>query len=119
MERLIWVHAQTEQDISALKDAARRGVYVELDTVGAPYQSQQQVVETALALIESGFIAQILLSHDAGWYNPADSNGLPENGYRRYTALTNDFIPKLLSRGVSEEQIRQITMRNPVRAFAF
>ena len=119
LQRFIWVHAQTEQDISILKDAARRGVYVEIDAVGAPYQPEQELVEITLALIESGFIAQILLSHDAGWYNPADSNGLPENGYRGYTALTNDFIPRLLIQGVSEEQIRQITIRNPVRAFAF
>lgn len=119
LQRFIWVHAQTEPDISILKEAARRGAYVELDTVGAPFQQQTELLETTVALIEAGFIDHLLLSHDAGWYNPGDPNGLPENGYRGYTALTRDFIPALLQRGLSEDQIRRITINNPAQAFAF
>ena len=71
LHRFIWIHAQTEPDISILKDASRRGAYLELDSVGAPYQSQTELLETAIALIEAGFADRLLLSHDAGWYNPA------------------------------------------------
>jgi phosphotriesterase-related protein len=119
LRRFIWVHAQTEPDVSVLKSAARRGAYVELDTVGAPFQSQPELFSTAIALIEAGFIDHLLLSHDAGWYNPARSDGLPEDGYRGYTALAKEFIPELLNRGITEEQVRQITVHNPARAFAF
>jgi phosphotriesterase-related protein len=119
LNRFIWVHAQTEPDVAILKEAARRGAYVELDTVGAPFQSQPVLLETAVALIESGFIDHLLLSHDAGWYNPARPDGLPEDGYRGYTALAKDFIPELLSRGISQDQVRQITVHNPARAFSF
>ena len=119
LHRFIWIHAQTEPDISILKEAARRGAYVELDSVGAPFQSQPELLETALALIEAGYLRQLLLSHDAGWYNPARADGLPEEGYRGYTALINDFIPALLKRGIGEEQIRLITVNNPANAFAF
>jgi phosphotriesterase-related protein len=119
LQRFIWVHAQTESDISILKEAARRGAYIELDTVGAPFQAQPELLETALALIETGFIDQLLLSHDAGWYDPSRADGRPEHGFRGYTALTRDFIPELLKRGVSEEQVRQITVKNPANAFAF
>jgi len=119
LQRFIWVHAQTERDISILQEAAGRGAYVELDTVGAPYQSQPELLATAVALIEAGLDDHLLLSHDAGWYNPASSDGLPEQGYRGYTALTKDFIPALLTRGVSAEQVRRITVDNPVQAFAF
>ena len=119
LQRFIWVHAQTEPDIAILKEAARRGAYVELDTVGAPFQLQTELLETSIALLEAGFADQLLLSHDAGWYNPARPDGLPEEGYRGYTALAKDFTPALLKRGVSEEQIRQITVENPARAFAF
>ena len=119
LQRFIWVHAQTEPDVAILKEAARRGAYVELDTVGAPFQSQPILLETALALIESGFIDHLLLSHDAGWYNPARPDGLPDDGYRGYTALAKEFIPELLSRGVSQDQVRQITVHNPARAFSF
>jgi len=92
---------------------------VELDTVGAPFQSQADLLETAVALVAAGHIDRLLLSHDAGWYNPASSDGQPEDGYRGYTALVNDFIPALMQRGISEEQIRQITVHNPARVFAF
>ena len=119
LQRFIWVHAQTEPDVSVLKEAAQRGAYVELDTVGAPFQSQPVLLETAIDLIESDLTDHLLLSHDAGWYNPSRPDGLPDDGYRGYTALAKDFIPELLQRGISEEQVRQITMHNPARAFAF
>jgi phosphotriesterase-related protein len=119
LNRFIWVHAQTEPDIAILKESARRGAYVELDAVGAPYQSQTDLLETTIALIESGFTDHLLLSHDAGWYNPARSDGLPEEGYRGYTALTSDFLPALRKRGITEDQLQMITVQNPIRAFAF
>ena len=119
LQRFIWIHAQTEPDISILEEAARRGAYVELDSVGAPHQSQAELLETTIALIEAGFADHLLLSHDAGWYNPAHSDGLPEEGFRGYTALARDFLPELLKRGISEEQVRLITVNNPAKAFAF
>jgi len=119
LRHFIWVHAQTEPDRSVLEKACRHGAYVELDTVGAPFQEQEYLFRTALALIEAGFIDRLLLSHDAGWYNPARPDGLPDEGYRGYTALVRDFIPELLKRGVTEEQIRLITQANPAQAFAF
>lgn len=119
LHRFIWIHAQTEPDISILEEAARRGAYVELDTVGAPFQSQTELLETASAFIGSGFADHLLLSHDAGWYNPARPDGLPEEGFRGYTALTRDFLPGLLKQGIGEEQVRLITVNNPAKAFAF
>jgi len=119
LHRFIWIHAQTEPDVSNLQEAARRGAYVELDSVGAPYQSQTELLETAIALIQAGFADQLLLSHDAGWFDPARQDGLPEQGFRGYTALARDFIPVLLKRGIREEQVRLITVNNPLKAFAF
>lgn len=119
LHRFIWIHAQTEPELSILLEAARRGAYVELDSVGAPYQVQEELVDRVLALIGAGYIDRILLSHDAGWYNPASADGLPDGGFRGYTALVEDFIPTLLSRRVTEAQVKQITVDNPARAFAF
>jgi phosphotriesterase-related protein len=119
LHRFIWVHAQTEPDITVLEEAARRGSYLELDSVGAPYQSQTDLLGTTLAMIAAGYADQLLLSHDAGWYNPARPDGLPEEGFRGYTALTKEFLPALLERRITEEQVRVITVNNPARAFAF
>ena len=119
LHRFIWIHGQTEPDVSILEEAARRGAYVELDSVGAFHQSQSELLETTIALIQAGFTDHLLLSHDAGWYNPARPDGLPEDGFRGYTALSRDFIPGLLKRGITEEQVRLITVNNPANAFAF
>lgn len=119
LHRFIWVHAQTEPDIRALLAAAGRGAYLELDSVGAPYQSQADLLSMAVGLIEAGFAGQLLFSHDAGWYNPGRPDGMPDDGYRGYTALVDDFIPRLSTKGVTKEQLELITVRNPVKAFAF
>jgi phosphotriesterase-related protein len=119
LHRFIWVHAQTEPDRSVLEQAAQCGVYLELDSVGAPYQSQPDLLEVTTALIQAGYAGQLLLSHDAGWYNPASPAGLPDEGYRGYTALTRDFLPALRECGIPEEQVHLITVDNPARAFAF
>ncbi|MFT3894735.1 MAG: esterase [Anaerolineales bacterium] len=119
LRRFIWIHAQTESDISIQLEAARRGAFIELDAVGAPYQSQAEMEASVRALIQAGYVKQILLSHDAGWYNPARTDGLPDDGYRGYTALTEEFIPALLQNGVTQEHIKQITVHNPAAAFAF
>ena len=119
LQRFIWVHAQTETDQTVSKETAQRGAYIELDSVGDPYQSQSDLLEITVGLIEAGHTDQILLSHDAGWYNPARPDGLPEEAFRGHTALMKEFIPELLERGVTEEQLRLITVNNPARAFAF
>jgi phosphotriesterase-related protein len=119
LQCFIWVHAQTEPDLSILKEAAQRGAFVELDTVGAPFQPQTELLQTVLALVEAGFIDQLLLSHDAGWYDPGRPDGLPEGGYRGYTALVREFVPELLRRGITQDQVRVMTVDNPARAFAF
>jgi len=73
----------------------------------------------AIALIQAGYKDHLLLSHDAGWYDPARPDGLPNEGYRGCTALAKDFIPALLERGITEEQVKHITVTNPAVAFSF
>jgi phosphotriesterase-related protein len=119
LERFIWVHANLEPDATLHLQAARRGVYVEFDAVGAEWQSQPAMVEYTLALIKAGYAERILLSHDAGWYDPSQPDGQPEEaGIRGYTALVEEFVPALRSCGVPDDLVRQITRINPARAFA-
>jgi phosphotriesterase-related protein len=116
--RFIWVHANLESDPEKYISAAKAGVYVEFDGIGAPWQSQEAMIRGILHLVEAGYIDSILLSHDAGWYDPGSENGEPEGGIRGYTTLVDEFIPALESRGVSRKEIIQITHHNPARAFA-
>jgi phosphotriesterase-related protein len=116
--RFIWVHANLEPDYKKHINAAKVGVYVEFDAIGAQWQPQEAMINGVITLLEAGYIDNILLSHDAGWYDPGSSNGEPEGGIRGFTSLVEDFIPALTSRGVSKEEINQITQGNPSRAFS-
>jgi phosphotriesterase-related protein len=120
LSRFIWVHANLETNRSSHLEAAKRGAYVELDAVGAAWQDQERLLEDVLALIEAGYSSSILLSHDAGWYDPGQPDGHPvPEGIRGYTSLIDDFLPALKKKGVSESTIHQITHINPLRAFSF
>ncbi|HEX2906133.1 MAG TPA: hypothetical protein VHO69_04690 [Phototrophicaceae bacterium] len=119
--RFIWVHAHTEPDPAVHLEAAKRGAWVEFDAIGALdwFPEQSKMVDFVLHLLDAGFGDQILLSHDAGWYEPGQPEGRPAKGMRGYTALVETFIPALKARGVDDDIIRQMTQTNPARAFAF
>jgi phosphotriesterase-related protein len=117
LERFIWVHAQNEPDHAVHAEVARRGAWVELDAIGAEGRLEIHL-EATLALLEAGYVDHILLSHDAGWYQPGQPGGLPfSQGRRGYTALVDQFLPALRARGVTEEMVRRLTVTNPARAF--
>ncbi len=119
LRRFIWVHAHTEPDGAVHIEAAKRGAWVEFDAVGAgDAQFQDSLLDAVVALIEAGYADHILLSHDAGWYEPGQPGGVPKDGVRGYTALFEQFIPAMKGRGVSEDTIRLMTVTNPARAYS-
>lgn len=120
LSRFIWIHAHTERDAAVHVEAARRGVWLEFDAIGAPdWHPQDVLLEQVLAVLDAGYADHVLLSHDAGWYQPGAPGGQPQpQGIRGYTPLVDEFIPALLARGVTEATIRQLTVTNPARALA-
>jgi len=118
LNKFIWTHAQSETDTIFLIKAAQRGVTLSIDAIGSGWSPDEDMLEFTLALINAGYSEKILLSHDAGWYDPSKQDGHPEGGgIRGYTALFNSFLPGLRNRGVNEEIIEQIAVNNPARAF--
>jgi phosphotriesterase-related protein len=113
-DRFIWVHAQAEPNLEFHQELARRGVYIELDSVGSSDQEDEKIITIIRSLLDAGFGDRVLISHDAGWYNPGQSNGGKQRGF---AALTTSFIPKLKRAGFTETQVRQLTRENPFRAF--
>ncbi len=120
LRRFIWVHAHTVHDPALHVEMAQRGVWVEFDAIGAEaWMDQPLLLDLVVRLIEAGYAEYMLLSHDAGWYDPAQPDGHPRpDGIRGYTALFDTFIPALRARGVTQAIIDQITITNPARAFA-
>jgi phosphotriesterase-related protein len=120
LRQFIWIHAHTETDPAVHLEAARRGAWIEFDAIGAVswFPDQERLVDFTCALLDAGCGGQILLSHDAGWYEPGQPGGLPAEGYRGYTALIETFIPALRRRGADDATIHQLTATNPAQAFA-
>jgi phosphotriesterase-related protein len=118
LDRFVWVHTDAEPNPIFHLEAARRGAYVEIDAIGSRPDLTHQLNFT-IALIEAGYTNRILLSHDAGWYEPGQPCGRPSGGVRGFTTLVEDFLPQLRRSGISEDLIHQITVTNPFQAFAF
>jgi len=114
-ERFIWIHTQAEPDLELHLEMARRGAWIEYDAVGSDDFDDDFFVERILRVLNAGFGHQLLLSHDRGWYDPAQPGG---GTPRPFTYLSERFLPKLRACGVDEATIEQLTCENPFRAFA-
>ncbi|MCU0362440.1 MAG: hypothetical protein MUE32_03705 [Bacteroidales bacterium] len=108
----IWVHAQNEKDLSEHARAARMGAWVSLDGLSAG--NVPHYVKMLKNMKEEGMLGRVLLSHDAGWYDPAIPNG---GNIRGYTDLFLFLLPALMEEGFSDAEIKQLTVGNPALAF--
>jgi len=112
--RFIWIHAQNEPDLDLHITLARRGVWIEYDGLGSAPSDQQYLV-LIRRMLDAGLGDQVLLSHDRGWYDPAQPGG---GAPRPFTYLSETFLPLLRGAGIDERTIMQLTRDNPFRAFA-
>lgn len=118
LEKFIWVHAGSEPELDIHKEVTEMGAYIEFDFIGQPKSDPSEQVKKILSLIKHGKGDRILLSHDAGWYQPGQPDGQPEGGIRGYTYISDEFIPLLLTSGFDEQTVKLLTEENPKRAFA-
>jgi phosphotriesterase-related protein len=94
---------------------ARRGAWIEYDAIGSPSFSDDFFIEHIQRVLEAGLGNQLLLSHDRGWYDPAQpGGGTPQP----FTYINEHFLPKLRAAGLDEVTLKQLTQTNPFRAFA-
>jgi phosphotriesterase-related protein len=113
-ERFIWIHAQVESDESLNLELARRGAWIEYDSIGDG-NSDDRIFTRVLHMLEAGLGDRVLLSHDRGWYDPAQPGG---GAPRPFTYVSEIFLPRLRAAGVDEGTVHQLTCENPFRAFA-
>ncbi|HEY5918797.1 MAG TPA: phosphotriesterase [Chryseolinea sp.] len=111
-DAFIWVHAQSEKDPNQHLKAARMGTWVSLD--GVSDSNIPQYVDSLTLLKKERALHRILLSHDAGWYEP----GKPDGGnFRGYMSLFKQLIPALMEKGFTNKDIDQLLIENPKEAF--
>ena len=111
--RFISIHTQLEPDFAFHKAVAARGAWIEYDNAG--WVPDGEYLEPVMRALDAGLERQMLLSHDAGWYDPAKPGG---GTPKPYTVLADAILPKLREKGVSEDTIRLLTQTNPFAAFA-
>ena len=111
-EAFIWVHAQAEKDKSTYAKAAREGAWISLDGL-----NDENVADYSIMLIDlkkQGLLHKVLLSHDAGWYDPEK----PEGGeFRHFLTLFKKLIPGLTAKGFTKKEIKTLIEDNPEKAF--
>lgn len=111
--RFIWIHTQAEPDFALHLEMARRGCWIEYDNIG--WEDDAPHIERIQRVLDAGLGDHLLLSHDRGWYDPAQpGGGVP----KPYTYISETFLPKLRAAGIDDATIRRLTVENPFRAFA-
>lgn len=111
-DAFVWTHAQGNNMVHYAR-AVREGAWVSLD--GLDNTNVSMYAETLLLMKENRFLRRTLLSHDAGWYDPAKPNGGTID--RDYTVLFNRLMPDLNRRGFTKRDWKQILVENPAEAF--
>lgn len=107
----VWVHAQAEQDFQNYIEAADMGVWISLDGIG---WSIDEYVDRLIFAKENELMHRILISHDAGWYDPAKPNG---GDLQPFTNIFEKLIPALNEKGFSQSDWNQLLIENPKKAF--
>jgi len=109
----VWVHAQNEKDRTAYINAIQMGAWISLD--GVEESNLDEYIKILQMMKDQGFLHRILISQDAGWYEP----GKPWNGPGRdYTVVFKQLIPKLKVSGFNRKNIKQLFEINPQEAFS-
>jgi phosphotriesterase-related protein len=111
--RFISIHTQEEKDFGLHRAVAERGAWIEYDQVGRA--DDGEVVRLILRALEAGLGHRLLLSHDRGWFDPAQPGG---GTPKPYTHLSEVVLPMLRAAGVDAATIVRLTHDNPFDAYA-
>ena len=109
----IWIHAQAELDLARHAEAARRGAWISFD--GVRTETLDAHVAMVVNLRDQGLLAHALVSQDAGWYSVGEPGG---GTFRPFDLMFTGFIPALVAKGFSQDEIDTLLVRNPASAFA-
>jgi phosphotriesterase-related protein len=120
LNRVVIGHSGDTTDISYLEEVIARGSYLGMDRFGIdimlPFEERVQIVAD---LCERGHHDRMVLSHDTACHN----DWLDEDALARLTPrwnflhITNDVVPALSKKGVTDEQIKAMLVDNPRRIF--
>lgn len=111
-DAFIWVHAQNEKQLSNFIVVARMGGWVSLD--GVNEENIPWYVEALRLLKDEKLLHRVLISHDAGWFDPAKPDG---GEFRSFITIFQKLIPALKAVGFTQKEIDQLMIKNPAKAY--
>lgn len=107
-------HCDTNRDIDYSRKLLKRGVWIGYDAVGQLDKQRDELrAQTIATFIAEGYLEKILISTDI-----ASRSRLKIHGGEGYKFLITKFLPLLRNAGVTEDQIKTLTERNPQRFLA-
>ncbi|MBW0116293.1 phosphotriesterase family protein [Pseudonocardia abyssalis] len=117
--RTIIGHSGDSTDLGYLKELMDNGSFIGMDRFGMEFVlDDESRIDTLVKLIEQGYTERITISHDAGFF----SINTPTSWRAKHTPnwhhhrISDHVLPELRKRGVTEDQITQIMVVNPVQA---
>jgi phosphotriesterase-related protein len=117
-DRLVIGHCGDSEDLDYLRELMDAGATIGMDRFGMEHVlSDDRRVATVLALLRLGYAERMVLSHDAAFF----SRVTPPSWRARHAPhwhmqnLSRRIVPRLLAGGATEEDIRQMMVRNPAR----
>jgi len=118
--RVVIGHSGDTTDLGYLERLIDNGSYIGMDRFGIdvllPFEDR---VATVAAMCERGYAERMVLSHDAACHNDWLGDEVVATATPRwnYLHITNDVIPALKERGVTDAQITTMLVDNPRKIF--
>ena len=111
MSKVLIGHLDLKCDYDYHLNIADTGCFLGFDTIGKEnYEKDEIRIAHIKRLIEKGHMDQIVISQDI-----TRKSHLKKNGGIGYSYITEVFIPKAISYGITERQIDHILVKNPKR----
>jgi predicted metal-dependent phosphotriesterase family hydrolase len=109
--RILIGHVDCMDDVDMHSRIAAAGAYVGYDRIGIDrYQPDELRVRLIVDMIERGYVGALILSLDL-----ATQRRMHAQGGLGYAYLLEAFIPRLLSAGVTQQDIDTMLIENPAR----
>ena len=119
LTKVVIGHAGDSNDLDYLKELADAGCLLGMDRFGLDiYNPTASRIDTIVALAEQGYADRMVLSHDASCYidyfpGQAQAAVAQIAPNWNFTHISNDVLPALSERGVSDQQVRQMLVEAP------
>jgi phosphotriesterase-related protein len=118
LSRVVIGHADSNPSLDYHLAIVERGALLEFDFLGMSFtplerHGEGRIVDNLRELLSRGHVERMLLSQDV-----CHDSQLRRYGGNGYTYLAESFLPRLRAAGVSEDEIRTITIDNPRRVLA-